>query len=209
MKLFKKLLAAVAVTALALTMLTACGGGNSTFAVVDYMNDLMKMYGNEVTYKADSSLDANAKNVAEFIKKSGKSMDALRVVIEGASAGHADEEGQAVYAACAKAAGVTNETKDKYRYEVSYAVSDPKLTTDAAKDSFGMAQAQSLATSYALNTPEAIKVYREDYDGEKYWNGQDIDETKLDKTTNIGTATVEVNGTTYLVAVLRTAVKAK
>lgn len=195
MKLLKKLLAAVTVTALALTMLTACGGGKTTFTVVDYLNDLSKVYGENVTFKADTALDNDAKNVAAFVKSTGaKSVNELQQKLNN------DE---VLVESLVKAAGVTAETKDKYRYQIGYAVSDPKLTTDAAKDNFGMEQAKMLAEmSDDVNIPEAIKVY----DDNGWYR---IDETKLDATTSVGTAELEVGGQKYMIAVFRTAVKSK
>ena len=201
MKLLKKLLAAVTVTALALTMLTACGGdGKTTFTVVDYLNDSAKMYGDNTTYKADTALDNDAKNVAAFVKSTGaKSVDELEEKLNN------DE---ALMASFVKAAGVTAETKDKYFYQVGCMVTDPKLTTDAAKDNFGLLQAEMLKESMnKVNVPESIKVY-DSWGGEEHWYGA-IDETKLDTTTSVGTAELEVGGQKYLVAIFRTAVKSK
>ena len=191
MKLFKKVLAMALASALALTLLVGCGsdGGKGTFTIVDYLNDWSAMEGAGVTYKAATALDTNAKNVAAFVKQSGKSIDEFSSILGNVSHGYGSTEDKKLVADFAKAVGVTDETKDKYLYEVSYAVSDPKLTTDTAKDSFGLMQAQAL--SYANEV-----------------NGDSVDKSKLEKTTYVGTTTAELDGQKYIVAVFRTAVKA-
>mgnify|MGYP004526227129 CR=1 FL=1 len=189
MKLFKKVLAMALASALALTLLVGCGkdAGKTTFTVVDYLNDWSAMEGFGVTYKADTALDTNAKNVAAFVKQSGKSIDEFSSILGNVIHGYgASAEDKKLAADFAKAVGVTDETKDKYLYEVSYAVSDPKLTTDTAKDNFGFMQAQTLSFANEVNR---------------------VDKSKLEKTTYVGTTTAELDGQKYIVAVFRTAVK--
>ena len=73
MKLFKKVLAIAMASALALTLLVGCGkdNGKTTFTVVDYLNDTAAMYGEDVTFKADTALDTNAKNAVTVLQNSG------------------------------------------------------------------------------------------------------------------------------------------
>lgn len=206
MKLLKKLLAAVTVTALALTMLTACGsdGGKNTFTLVDYLNDIEKAsdYNMETTFKADTTLDANAKAIADVFKSAG---------VKSTQDIYTKAENDETFAKkVISAAGVNEQTENKYFYQFGYTQVNQKWTTDTFKDNEVALQAMSIlgsASENQLNAPEAIKKYEEDWDGQKVWRG-DIDYTKLDGTTSVGTATVELGGKTYLIAVFRTAVKA-
>ena len=79
MKLFKKVLAIAMASALALTLLVGCGSdGKGTFTIVDYMNDSAAMEGDDTTYKADTALDTNAKNVITVLQGlNAKSVDEL------------------------------------------------------------------------------------------------------------------------------------
>ena len=202
MKLFKKLLAAVTVTALALTMLTACGGGNSTYTMVEYMNDYMKTHGSSQTFKADTSLDANAKSVAELVKKSGaKSWNQLQNKVRN------DET---LYKDFLTAVGVNKDTAEKYVYQVSYTFVSSDPTTDiATKPDIAREQIEMLMDSpITLSAPESVKVYPEWDEAKENWYG-DVDDTKLDSTIYMGTAELQIDNQKYLVAVFRTAVKSK
>jgi len=202
----KKLLAAVTVTALALTMLTACGsdGSKNTFTLVDYLNDLLKSgsgnyyEGVETTFKADTTLDANAKSVADILKSAG-----IKTIRDVETKVEKDETFGDKLAA---AAGVNEQTKNKYLYEITYTEINQKWITDTFKDNESTMQAMALlANGHEMNVPEAMKKY---YNPEEPDWGSYIDYTKLEGTTSVGTATVELGGKTYLIAVFRTAVKA-
>ena len=199
MKLFKKVLAMALASALALTLLVGCGGnGKTTYTMVEYMNDYLKTHGISQNFKAEASLDANAKNVAELVKKSGaKNPYQFKNKLQS------DEK---LYEDLLTAVGVNKDTAEKYLYQVSYTFvsSDPTTDlatkSDVANDQIGMLM-QSVED---VSVPESVKVYP---DGDTYWRG-DVDETKLDSTAYMGTAELQFGTQKYLVAVFRTAVKA-
>lgn len=200
MKLFKKVLAMALASALALTLLVGCGGnGKTTYTMVEYLNDYQKMHGSSQTFKAEASLDANAKNVAELVKKSGaKSWDQLRNKLRN------DEK---LYQDLLTAAGVNKDTAEKYLYQVSYTFVSSDPTTDlATKPDVANEQIGMLMNSMEnVSAPESVKVYP-DWDKEN-WYG-DVDETKLDSTSYMGTAELQLGTQKYLIAVFRTAPKA-
>lgn len=200
MKLFKKVLAMALASALALTLLVGCGGdGKTTYTMVEYLNDYQKMHGSSQTFKAEASLDANAKNVAELVKKSGaKSWDQLRNKLRN------DEK---LYQDLLTAVGVNKDTAEKYLYQVSYTFVSSDPTTDlATKPDVANEQIGMLMDSVEnVSAPESVKVYP-DWDKEN-WYG-DVDETKLDSTSYMGTAELQLGTQKYLIAVFRTAPKA-
>lgn len=200
MKLFKKVLAMALASALALTLLVGCGGnGKTTYTMVEYLNDYQKMHGSSQTFKAEASLDANAKNVAELVKKSGaKSWDQLRNKLRN------DEK---LYQDLLTAVGVNKDTAEKYLYQVSYTFVSSDPTTDlATKPDVANEQIGMLMNSMEnVSAPESVKVYP-DWDKEN-WYG-DVDETKLDSTSYMGTAELQLGTQKYLIAVFRTAPKA-
>lgn len=200
MKLFKKVLAMALASALALTLLVGCGGnGKTTYTMVEYLNDYLKTHGSSQTFKAEASLDANAKNVAELVKKSGaKSWDQLRNKLRN------DEK---LYQDLLTAVGVNKDTAEKYLYQVSYTFVSSDPTTDlATKSDVANEQIEMLMNSVEnVSAPESVKVYP-DWDKEN-WYG-DVDETKLDSTSYMGTAELQLGTQKYLIAVFRTAPKA-
>lgn len=202
MKLFKKVLAMALASALALTLLVGCGGnGKTTYTMVEYLNDYQKMHGSSQTFKAEASLDANAKNVAELVKKSGaKNPYQFKNKLQN------DEK---LYEDLLTAVGVNKDTAEKYLYQVSYTFvsSDPTTDlatkSDVANDQIGML----MDNVDNVSAPESVKVYS-DWDTEKAnWHG-DVDETKLDSTSYMGTAELQLDTQKYLIAVFRIAVKA-
>lgn len=193
MKLFKKVLAIAMASALALTLLVGCGkdNGKTTFTVVDYLNDAAKMYSIDLSFKADTSLDSAAKNAAAAIEKTPISLKEID-----------NRRNQDLTAAEKKilceAVGATGANAEKYLYAISYSIVTSGFTTDAAKDMYALGQAQDLlSNNMTLNIPDAAK----DKDG-------NIDEKKMETTAYVGTATMEQDGKTYIIAVLRSAVKA-
>lgn len=199
MKLFKKVLAIAMASALALTLLVGCGkdNGKTTFTVVDYLNDTAAMSGEDRTYKADTALDTNAKNVVTVLQNIGaKDMDALIEAINKEG-----KDGKTAKALAAAASG--SDTKNVY--ELAYAETNQKFVTDAAKESAGLYQAGEL-----YGRKSWISVPSEDFLTQKYGNYGPtvVDETKVENTTYVGTATMTLGGKTYLVAVFRTAPKA-
>lgn len=201
MKLFKKVLAIAMASALALTLLVGCGGnGKTTYTMVEYMNDYLKTHGISQNFKAEASLDANAKNVAELVKKSGaKNPYQFKNKLQS------DEK---LYEDLLTAVGVNKDTAEKYLYQVSYTFVSSDPTTDlATKSDVANDQIEMLMQSVEdVSVPESVKVYQ-DWDTEKErWQG-DVDETKLDSTYYMGTAELQFGTQKYLVAVFRTAVK--
>lgn len=201
MKLFKKVLAMALASALALTLLVGCGGnGKTTYTLVEYLNDYQKMYGSSQAYKAEASLDANAKNVAELVKKSGaKSWNQLENKLRN--------DGK-LYQDLLTAVGVNKDTAEKYVYQVSYTFVSSDPTTDlATKSDVANNQIGMLMDNvHNVSVPESVKVYQ-DWDTEKEnWYGE-VDETKLDSTYYMGTAELQLDTQKYLVAIFRTAVK--
>ena len=197
MKLLRKLLAAVTVTALALTMLVGCGsdGGDSkkTFATVDYLNDVVKMAGGTTEFKADTALDTNAKNAVAVLQSVGATT--IEELVEKATDAQRDQ--------LAAAMGVKGADKEKYYYQLSFAQIDLKLTTDAAKDMQGLMEAESLMSNVdSPYIPEAAR-YEDDGNG---WHHDNADWSKLASTTYVGTATMKLGNKSYLVAVFRTEV---
>ena len=190
MKLFKKVLAIAMASALALTLLVGCGkdNGKTTFTVVDYLNDTAAMYGEDGTFKADTALDTNAKNVVTVLQNSGaKTVEEFQEKLY---------DGDALRAAFVKAVS-GGDTKNVYQIGD---VLIQSYITDAAKDYAGLYQAEWLFRTKNQNVvyaPDAAK----DEDGR-------VDEDKLESTTYVGTATMSLGGKTYLVAVFRTAPKA-
>lgn len=200
MKLLKKLLAAVTVTALALTMLTACGsdGGKNTFTLVDYLNDWAIAADEGVNFKADTTLDANAKSVADVLKSAGvKTVQDVEKKVE------TDETfAEKLFTAV----GINEQTENKYHYQIGYTQVGQKWTTDFFKDNELYLQAETiLSNTETLNVPEAAKKYN---DPEYPEGGYYVDKTKLESTVYLGTSTVELGGKTYMVVIFRTAVKA-
>lgn len=201
MKLFKKVLAMALASALALTLLVGCGGnGKTTYTMVEYMNDYLKTHGISQNFKAEASLDANAKNVAELVKKSGaKNPYQFKNKLQS------DEK---LYEDLLTAVGVNKDTAEKYLYQVSYTFVSSDPTTDlATKSDVANDQIEMLMQRVEdVSVPESVKVYQ-DWDTEKErWQG-DVDETKLDSTYYMGTAELQFGTQKYLVAVFRTAVK--
>ena len=199
MKLFKKVLAMALASALALTLLVGCGsdGGKTTFTIVDYLNDSATLDGQNITYKADTALDTNAKNAVTVLQNVGaKDMDALIEAI--------NKEGRNGATTKALAAAVSG-SDTKNVYELAYAETNQKFVTDAGKESAGLYQAGNL-----YSTKTWISVPSEDFLTQKYGNYGPtvVDETKVENTTYVGTATMSLGGKTYLVAVFRTAPKA-
>ena len=193
MKLFKKVLAIAMASALALTLLVGCGSdGKGTFTVVDYLNDWAAVEGGDVTYKADTALDTNAKNAVTVLQSTNaKTFEELYKTMGKASR---DEDSE-LWQAFVKA---TTGSDAKNVYEMGFTVVDQKLVTDAAKDSIGLYQAQMvLSSTNPVYAPDSAK---DDYG--------DVEYNRLDSTTYVGTATMSLGGKTYLVAVFRTAVKA-
>lgn len=192
MKLFKKVLAIAMASALALTLLVGCGSdGKGTFTVVDYLNDAAKMYSIDLSFKADTSLDSAAKNVATAIEKTPIS---LKKINDSYYYELTEEETKIL----CEAAGATGANAEKYLYAVSYSKVTSGFTTDAAKDMYALGQAQNLlSNNMTINVPEAAK----DEDG-------DIDEKKMETTAYVGTTTMQQDGQTYIIAVFRSAVKA-
>ena len=201
MKLFKKVLAIAMASALALTLLVGCGsdGGKTTYTLVEYMNDYQKMSGISQTFKAEASLDANAKNVAELVKKSG-----AKTPYQFQNKLQNDEK---LYEDLLTAVGVNKDTAEKYLYQVSYTFVSSDPTTDlATKSDVANNQIGILMDNvHNVSAPESVKVYS-DWDTEN-WHG-DVDETKLDSTYYMGTAELQLGTQKYLIAVFRTAVKA-
>ena len=199
MKLFKKVLAMALASALALTLLVGCGGnGKTTYTLVEYMNDYLKTHGISQNFKAEASLDANAKNVAELVKKSGaKNPYQFKNKLQS------DEK---LYEDLLTAVGVNKDTAEKYLYQVSYTFVSSDPTTDlATKPDVASDQIGMLMDSMRdVSVPESVKVYP---DGGTYWHG-DVDETKLDSTAYMGTAELQLGTQKCLIAVFRTAVKA-
>lgn len=199
MKLFKKVLAMALASALALTLLVGCGGdGKTTYTMVEYLNDYQKMHGSSQTFKAEASLDANAKNVAELVKKSGaKTPYQFKNKLQN------DEK---LYKDLLTAVGVNKDTAEKYLYRVSYTFVSSDPTTDlATKPDVANEQINMLMSSVEnVSAPESVKV-NPDWDKEN-WHG-DVDETKLDSTSYMGTAELQLDTQKYLIAVFRTAVK--
>lgn len=189
MKLFKKVLAMALASALALTLLVGCGkdDGKTTFTVADYLNDYAAMYGWDVTYKADTALDTNAKNAVTVLQNSGaKTVEELEKKVNGDAN---------LMAAVVKAVS-GGDTKNVYG--IGYALTGQSYITDTAKDNAGFTQAAYLADrSKVVYAPAAAM----DEDGR-------VDEDKLESTAYVGTATMSLGGKSYLVAVFRTALKA-
>lgn len=200
MKLFKKVLAMALASALALTLLVGCGGnGKTTYTMVEYLNDYLKTHGSSQTFKAEASLDANAKNVAELVKKSGaKTPYQFKNKLQN------DEK---LYKDLLTAVGVNKDTAEKYLYQVSYTFVSSDPTTDlATKPDVANEQINMLMSSVEnVSAPESVKV-NPDWDKEN-WHG-DVDETKLDSTSYMGTAELQLDTQKYLIAVFRIAVKA-
>lgn len=203
MKLFKKVLAMALASALALTLLVGCGGdgGKTTFTIVDYMNDVAVMMGREnKTYKADAEMDNAAKNVASVLANVG--------------ANDADElskkvgQNEELQKSIMKAAGVNDNTVNKYLYELAYTFVASDIKTDIADaKEISVQQAHELLYNrhIRISTPEAAKEY---HDPEHPGWGFDIDESKMEDTVCVGTAEVKVGNRTYLLVIFRTAVKA-
>ena len=193
MKLFKKVLAIAMASALALTLLVGCGSdGKSTFTIVDYLNDWVAMEGGDITYKADTALDTNAKNAVTVLQSTNaKTFEELYKTMGKASR----DENSELWQAFVKA---TTGSDTKNFYEVAFTVIDQKLVTDAAKDSIGLYQAQMMMSS-------TKEVYIPDSMKDEYG---DAEYDMLDSITAVGTATMTLDGNTYLVAVFRTAPKA-
>ena len=189
MKLFKKVLAIAMASALALTLLVGCGkdAGKTTFTIVDYLNDYAAMYGVDVTYKADTALDTNAKNAVTVLQNSGaKTVEELEKKVSGDAN---------LMAAVVKAVS-GGDTKNVYG--IGYALTGQSYITDTAKDNAGFTQAAYLADrSKVIYASDAAM----NEDGR-------VDEDKLESTDYVGTATMSLGGKSYLVAVFRTAVKA-
>lgn len=198
MKLFKKVLAMALASALALTLLVGCGGnGKTTYTLVEYMNDYLKMSGISQTFKAEASLDANAKNVAELVKKSG-----AKTPYQFQNKLQSDEK---LYEDLLTAVGVNKDTAEKYLYQVSYTFVSSDPTTDLATKSDVVSEQIGMLMHNVedVSVPESVKVYP---DGNTYWRGE-VDETKLDSMYYMGTAELQLGTQKYLVAVFRTAVK--
>ena len=193
MKLFKKVLAMALASALALTLLVGCGGngGKTTFTVVDYLNDAAKMYSIDLSFKADTSLDGAAKNVATAIEKTPISLKKI-------NDSHYYELTEEETKILCEAAGATGANAEKYLYAVSYSKVTSGFTTVAAYDMYALGQAlELLSNNMTINVPEAAK----DEDG-------NIDEKKMETTAYVGTTTMQQDGQTYIIAVFRSAVKA-
>lgn len=202
MKLFKKVLAMALASALALTLLVGCGGnGKTTYTMVEYLNDYLKTHGISQTFKAEASLDANAKNVAELVKKSGaKTLYQFQNKVQNEEKLHQD---------FLTAVGVNKDTAEKYVYQVAYTFVSSDPTTDlATKSDVANDQIGTLMDNVNnVSAPESVKVYQ-DWDTEKeHWHGE-VDETKLDSTYYMGTAELQLDTQKYLIAVFRIAVKA-
>ena len=191
MKLFKKVLAIAMASALALTLLVGCGkdNGKTTFTVVDYLNDTAAMYGEDVTFKADTALDTNAKNAVTVLQNSG-----AKTVEEFQEKLYDDD---ALRAAFVKAVS-GGDTKNVY--QIGDVLTGQSYITDVAKDYEGLHQAEWLFQTKNRNVVYAPNAVR-DEDGR-------VDEDKLESTAYVGTATMSLGGKSYLVAVFRTAVKA-
>ena len=190
MKLFKKVLAMALASALALTLLVGCGkdDGKTTFTVADYLNDYAAMYGWDVTYKADTALDTNAKNAVTVLQNSGaKTVEELEGKLY---------DDDALRAAFVKAVS-GGDTKNVYQIGD---VLIQSYITDAAKDYAGLHQAELLFQTKNRNVVYAPDAVKKDYNR--------VDEDKLESTAYVGTATMTLGGKSYLVAVFRTAVKA-
>ena len=201
MKLFKKVLAMALASALALTLLVGCGSnGKTTYTLVEYMNDYQKMSGISQTFKAEASLDANAKNVAELVKKSG-----AKTPYQFQNKLQNDEK---LYQDLLTAVGVNKDTAEKYLYQVSYTFVSSDPTTDlATKSDIVLEQIGMLVHNVEdVSVPESVKVYPDWDTGKTNWHG-DVDETKLDSTYYMGTAELQLGTQKYLIAVFRTAVK--
>lgn len=201
MKLFKKVLAMALASALALTLLVGCGSnGKTTYTLVEYLNDYQKMYGSSQTYKAEASLDANAKNVAELVKKSG-----AKTPYQFQNKLQNDEK---LYEDLLTAVGVNKDTAEKYLYQVSYTFVSSDPTTDlATKSDVANDQIGTLMNNVEnVSAPESVKVYPNWDTAKEDWQGK-VDETKLDSTSYMGTAELQLGTQKYLVAVFRTAAK--
>lgn len=189
MKLFKKVLAIAMASALALTLLVGCGkdAGKTTFTVVDYLNDVAAMYGVDVTYKADTALDTNAKNAVTVLQNAGAKNEEELGNKLGTDANLRNAFIKAVSG---------GDTKNVY--QIGYVLTGQSYITDAAKDNAGFSQAMDLTYHReVVYAPDAVK---KDYNR--------VDGDKLESTTYVGTATMSLGGKSYLVAVFRTAVKA-
>lgn len=201
MKLFKKVLAMALASALALTLLVGCGSdGKTTYTLVEYMNDYQKMSGISQTYKAEASLDANAKNVAELVKKSG-----AKTPYQFQNKLQNDEK---LYEDLLTAVGVNKDTAEKYLYQVSYTFVSSDPTTDLATKSDVVREQIGMLVHNVedVSVPESVKVYPDWDTGKENWHG-DVDETKLDSTYYMGTAELQLGTQKYLIAVFRTAAK--
>ena len=193
MKLFKKVLAIAMASALALTLLVGCGkdNGKTTFTVVDYLNDTAAMYGVDVTYKADTALDTNAKNAVTVLQNSGaKTVDELVEKLY---------DDDALRAAFVKAVS-GGDTKNVY--QIGNVLTGQSYITDAAKDYAGLYQAEWL---FQTKDQDQNVVYAPDAARDE--DGR-VDKDKLESTTYVGTATMTLGGKSYLIAVFRTALKA-
>ena len=186
MKLFKKVLAIAMASALALTLLVGCGK-DDTFTVADYLNDCAAMFGEDVTFKAETALDTNAKNAVAVLQNSG-----AKTVEELYDKMYQDPKLQAAFVNAVSGGDTKNV------YEIGYVLTRSYIT-DAAKDYAGLYQAEELSHRKEDNLVYAPAAAKRE-------NGRVIRD-KLESTTYVGTAPMTLGGKSYLIAVFRTAVK--
>ena len=78
MKLFKKVMAIALASVLALSVLTGCGGkdglGFNSSSLANALTDVATMQGDEITFTADTAMDAQAQKLAKFAEEQTKDM---------------------------------------------------------------------------------------------------------------------------------------
>lgn len=188
MKLFKKVMAIALASVLALSVLTGCGGkdglGFSSSSLANTMEDIIAGWGMKITITADSSMDAQAKSLAEFAAEQTKDMTLTPEEIDNML--YDNHGGQtATMKMLNQKFNIAPVSETNPMYFIGFAEISDKLTSNETKNVY---YAKELAGQMIpMNDP----------DGE--WDAKE-DGAKA----SLGTATAKIAGREYLVMLLKT-----
>lgn len=183
MKLFKKVMAIALASVLALSVLTGCGGKNglgfSSSSLANTMEDIIAGWGMKITITADSSMDTQAKSLAEFAAEQTKDMTLTPEEIDNML-------GQtATMKMLNQKFNIAPVSETNPMYFIGFAEISDKLTSNETKNVY-----------YAKELVGQM-IPMNDPDGE--WEAKE-DGAKA----SLGTATAKIAGREYLVMLLKT-----
>lgn len=199
MKLMKKVMAIALAGALALTVLTGCGGKDesiNTSTIVNAMND---MTAGKVTFSADSALDKKAQSLAEAAEKEaakdeykGKTYEEIYNTLMYRSPEF--RETMAANFSDVKAAELGNKDKPLYEIEV-FKINDGFKTSDCAASAVVRAMNHYGDTLNRINVNGTLR------------NRYELKNVEYDANTAVGTANCNIAGQKVMIVIYTTMVK--